>query len=153
MLKGFIIIVLLLNLGHSIATAQEEAPACDVVALSAGYTESLAAAATVEDLQAVHDQLANDIATCNGLSFTGSGNQALGPLELEGVYITEFGYTEGTNVFLGNVTRVGADEVIQPIFDSQTDQSSSGTIELEGGTYVIEVQAYGDWHLTLTKIG
>lgn len=152
MLKKFLVVILLLGFGLPVAAAQEDAPACDVAALSATYTESLAAAATVEDLAAVHDQIANDVATCNGLAFTGSGNQALGPLELEGVYITEYGYTEGENVFLANVTRVGADETIMPIFNSQTGQSSSGTLDLEGGKYVIAVQAYGEWHLTFTKI-
>ncbi len=153
MLKKLLMVVLALGFGLPMAAAQDEAPACDIAALTSGYTESLAAAQTVEDLQALHDQLASDIAVCQGLAFTGSGNQTVGPLELEeGLYIVEYGYTEGAKIFLATVTAIGSDEVLAPIFAASAGQSNSGTLEFKGGKYLFSLQAQGEWHFNLTQV-
>lgn len=138
------------------AHAQEDAP-CDVAALTANYAETLTAVTDLEGLEAVSAQMRMDIATCNGLSIVSKGADVLGPLELDGVYLVEFGYNDVIPSYpylLFDVQPLGEYEVLDISAQlSEEVPTGKATIEFDGGSYIISMDGITEqWFVTLTKI-
>ena len=131
-MKRLLVIIMLFTFIPG-AAAQEEEPACDPAALATTYTEQLATAETLEDLAAVQNLIASDVAACAGLAFEGTSGVVIGPIDIpEGVYkvvvVTE-GYFIATEIvlegecefagFMGiNISSGGASEGTEVVFQS-----------------------------------
>lgn len=103
----------------------------------------------------------NILAQCEGMGWSGTGNDVIGPLELgAGVYIVEYtGQAGGSlGVFSYGIENLDAEEFLFPeMITGQSGDSLSGrsSLRLEGGRYLLDVTVasltFEGWTLTLTQ--
>jgi len=100
---------------------------------------------------------------CNGWYFTGDGNDVIGPLQLEGgVYKLEYagavpGGILSIGMFMVDFENVDEEEwvtdSVMEVFTESGDFAGGTSVRLDGGRYLISVDAayLDEWTLRLTK--
>jgi hypothetical protein len=119
--------------------------------------------AAFEAIRQISGELTSIQSLCQGWNFSGTGADALGPLELEaGVYVLEYSAEVEESAFIlgGFVVQFENLDAEEFVFDSVLEtydeagvHTGRKTVRLEGGRYLISVEPAGliGWSLIMTK--
>ncbi len=166
---AFVLFVLCTSVFALPATAQDAATACtkETVDLAiAAVAKSAQDAQAASDPKAAVDLLAEASAKitalqadCNGMSFSGSTNGVIGPVELpKGIYksiVDTTGFLSATITAVDGDCHQGAGDFGSPILYMLTDKASNAqaVINSKGCTALIEVTTVqAEWTLRIEKI-
>ncbi len=134
------------------ASAQDPTEVCKPEEIAERYIDLLSQAQSIEKLQEINLQLSSEITQCSGLTFSGSGDDVFGPVDIPpGQYILKFtgqdNDTASTEVLHGICPTVYAYIEYQGTTDSTEEIFTS-----EGCLFLTEIDAKSSWVLEFQPV-